>query len=99
MKPDTFREPVSILVGLGFPAEVCNVMDAYHHLTEWPASLRETTHSAALNACQDSFRGVIDAESARDLYVAFAEKHELLSRDPKALVSPGPQLDSDPHVS
>ncbi len=35
MKPDMFRQPVSILVGLGFPAEVRSVMDAYRHLVEW----------------------------------------------------------------
>ncbi len=40
MKPDMFRQPVSILVGLGFPAEVRSVMDAYRHLVEWPASLQ-----------------------------------------------------------
>jgi hypothetical protein len=27
MKPDMFRQPVSILVGLGFPAEVPGVME------------------------------------------------------------------------
>ncbi|MBB2719634.1 UNVERIFIED_ORG: hypothetical protein GGD48_004911 [Rhizobium etli] len=40
MKPDMFRQPVSVLVGLGFPVEVRSVMDAYRHLTGWPASLR-----------------------------------------------------------
>ena len=34
MKPDMFKQPVTILVGLGFPAEVKTVMDAYRHLAE-----------------------------------------------------------------
>ncbi len=51
MKPDMFRQPVPILVGLGFPAEVRSVMDAYRHLAEWPASLKDTAHSVALKAC------------------------------------------------
>jgi hypothetical protein len=34
MKPDMFRHPVFIFVGLGFPAEVRSVMDAYRHLVE-----------------------------------------------------------------
>jgi hypothetical protein len=38
MKPDMFREPVTILVGMGFPAEVRGVLDAYRHLVEWPVS-------------------------------------------------------------
>jgi hypothetical protein len=55
MKPDMFKQPVSILVGLGFPAEVRSVMDAYRHLVEWPASLRDTAHSIALKACGARF--------------------------------------------
>ena len=45
MKPDMFKEPVSILVGLGFPAEVRSAMDAYRYLVEWPAALRDNAHS------------------------------------------------------
>jgi hypothetical protein len=41
MKPDMFRQPVSIFVGLGFPAEVRSVIDAYRHLVEWPGSQRD----------------------------------------------------------
>ena len=29
MKPDMFRQPICILIGLGFPVEVRSVMDAY----------------------------------------------------------------------
>ena len=65
MKPDMFRQPVSILVGLGSPAEVLSVMDAYRHLVEWPASLRDTEHSVALKACNGALRGEIEAETAR----------------------------------
>ena len=36
MKTDMFKEPVSILIGLGFPAEIRSVLDAYRHLCEWP---------------------------------------------------------------
>lgn len=35
MKPDMFERPVGILVGLGFPAEIRSVMDAYRLLVEW----------------------------------------------------------------
>jgi hypothetical protein len=45
MKPDMFRKPVTILVGVGFPAEVHSVMDAYRHLVEWPTSFRDTAHT------------------------------------------------------
>ena len=62
MKPDMFREPVIILVGLGFPAEVRTVMDAYRHLVEWPASMRDTAYSVALRTCSATLRGLRQPE-------------------------------------
>ena len=59
-----------VLVGLGFPAEVHTVMEAYRHLAEWPASLRDAAHSLALKACCAALRGDIEAETARGLFAA-----------------------------
>ncbi|MBA9032899.1 DUF982 domain-containing protein [Rhizobium leguminosarum] len=98
MKPDMFRQPVSILVGLGFPLDIRSVMDAYRHLVEWPASLRDAAHSIALKACGAALRGEIDAETARGLFAAFAEKHDLLAPDPNAIASPGLRGDRGPRV-
>lgn len=85
MKPDTFRQPVCILVGLGFPREVRSLMDAYRHLVEWPVSSRDSAHSIALKACGAALRGEIEPETARGLFAAFAEKHDLLA--PRALIT------------
>lgn len=98
MKPDMFRKPVTILVGLGFPAEVRTVMDAYRHLVEWPTSFTDTAHSVALKACQAALRGEIEAETARGLFVAFAQKHELLAPQTSAVVASRARSDRDPHV-
>ncbi|MDI5928466.1 DUF982 domain-containing protein [Rhizobium leguminosarum] len=98
MKPDMFRQPVSILVGLGFPLDIRSVMDAYRHLVEWPASLRDAAHSIALKACGAALRGEIDAETARGLFAAFAEKHDLLAPDRNAIASPGLRGDRGPRV-
>ncbi|MGV1768479.1 DUF982 domain-containing protein [Rhizobium rhizogenes] len=98
MKPDMFRQPVSILVGLGFPAEVRSVMDAYRHLVEWPVSLRDTAHSIALKACRAALRGEIEAETARGLFNAFAEKHDLLAPDTNTIAVSPLRRDRDPHV-
>jgi hypothetical protein len=97
MKPDMFR-PVSILVGLGFPTEVRSVMDAYRHLVEWPASLRDAAHSVALRACSAALRGEIEAETARGLFAAFAEKHDLLAPEINGIVASRLRRDKDPHV-
>jgi hypothetical protein len=98
MKTDMFRQPVSILVGLGFPAEVRSVMDAYRHLVEWPASNRDTVHSVALKACSAALRGEIEAETARGLFAAFAEKHDLLAPETDAIAASRLRRDRDPHV-
>ncbi len=98
MKPDMFREPVIILVGLGFPANVRTVMDAYRHLVEWPASMRDTAYSVALKACGAALRGEIEAETARGLFAAFAEKHDLLAPETDIIAASSRRQDKDPHV-
>lgn len=98
MKPDMFRQPISILVGLGYPAEICSVMDAYRHLCECPVSLRDTAHSVALKACGAALRGEIEAETVRGLYLAFAEKHDLLAPETNVIAASRLRQDRDPHV-
>ncbi|ULJ81624.1 DUF982 domain-containing protein (plasmid) [Rhizobium sp. C104] len=98
MKPDMFRHPVSIFVGLGFPAEVRSAMDAYRHLVEWPTSLKDAAHSVALQACRAALRGEIEAETARGLFAAFAEKHDLLAPESNVIAASRLRGDRDPHV-
>lgn len=98
MKPDMFREPVTILVGLGFPAEVRTATDAYRHLCEWPIRLRDTAHAIALKACGAALRGEIEAETARGLFAAFAEKHDLLAPETSATAVSRLRRDRDPHI-
>lgn len=98
MKPDMFRHPVTILVGLGFPAEVRNVIEAYRHLVEWPVSLRDTAHAVARKACEAALRGEIEAETARGLFAAFADKHDLLAPDADSIVLSRHGKDKDPHI-
>jgi hypothetical protein len=93
-----FRHPVTILVGLGFPAEVRSVMDAYRHLSEWPTTFRDTAHSVALKACRAALRGDIEAETARGLFAAFAARHDLLAPDTPAIAAFRMRRDRDPHV-
>ena len=98
MKPDMFRQPVTILVGLGFPAEVHTVMDACRHLAEWPASMRDAPYSVALRACSAALRGEIEAETARGLFAAFAAKHDLLASGTDVIAASRRRHDKDPHV-
>jgi hypothetical protein len=98
MKPDMFEKPILILVGLGFPAEMRGVTDAYRHLCEWPLRLRDNAHAVALKACGAAIRGEVDAETARGLFVAFAEKHDLLVQDTSDRVASKVRLEQDSHV-
>ncbi|NLR97507.1 DUF982 domain-containing protein [Rhizobium sp. P38BS-XIX] len=98
MKADMFRQPVTILVGLGFPAEVCSVTDAYRHLCECPMRLRDSAHTVALTACSAAMRGEIETETARGLFAAFAKKHELLAPEMTAIAASHPRRDRDPHI-
>ncbi|MBO9100891.1 MULTISPECIES: DUF982 domain-containing protein [unclassified Rhizobium] len=98
MKSDMFRQPVSILVGLGFPTEVSGVMDAYRHLIEWPASLRDPAHSVVLKACNAALRGEIEAETVRGLFAAFAEKHDLLAPETNVIAASRQRRDRDTQV-
>ncbi|MBY5919858.1 DUF982 domain-containing protein [Rhizobium leguminosarum bv. viciae] len=98
MKPDMFKEPVSILVGLGFPAEICSVTDAYRHLCEWPVRLRDNSHAAAVKACGAALRGEIEADTARGVFAAFAAKHDLLAPESNAIAAARLSRDRDPQV-
>ena len=47
-----FEEPVTLLIGMGFPARIESVVEAYALLQDWPACSRNGAHSVALNACK-----------------------------------------------
>ncbi|NEI74534.1 DUF982 domain-containing protein [Rhizobium lusitanum] len=98
MKPDMFERPVSILVGLGFPTEVRSVVEAYRHLSEWPVSMRDVAHTVALKACSAALCGEIEAETARGLFAAFAEKHDLLAPETNVIAASRLWRDRDPHM-
>jgi hypothetical protein len=98
MKPDMFRQPVTNLVGQGFPSEVRSATDAYRHLCEWPVNLRDNAHAVALKACGAALRGEIEAETARGPFAQFAAKHDLLAPATPAIAASRVRRDRDPHV-
>ena len=98
MKPDMFETPVAILTGLGFPTKVGTVMHAYRLLLEWPGSRHDPERALALKACRAAHNGDIDAETARGIFAAFAEKHDLLAPDVNVVVAGQNRRSSDPHM-
>lgn len=71
---------------------------AYRHLVEWPFSIRDTAHSIAFKACQAALCGEIEAETARGLFAAFAEKHDMSAPETLTIATFRERGDSGPHV-
>jgi len=78
-----FSEPVSIFVGLGFPREVGDALEAYTILNEWPQSSRDAGHLQALHTCAAVLGGHGTATEARRALETFASEHGILA--PEAL--------------
>ncbi|RWH67022.1 DUF982 domain-containing protein [Mesorhizobium sp.] len=90
MNHDRFEEPVTVLVGMGLPARLETVAEAYALLQDWPAASRSSEHAVALNACKAGIAGEIDAETVRATLVAFARRHDILAPDMASLAPAGP---------
>lgn len=85
MNHTRFEEPVTVLVGMGLPARIASVTEAYALLQDWPVAGRNGVHAVALNACRAALAGEIDAETARATFVAFAKRNEMLVPDAASL--------------
>lgn len=75
-----FNNPVSIFMGLGFPRDVENVLEAYDVLLEWNGS-RDGDHAAAIAACRDAIARVRSSAEARDAFQRFAHNKGILSEE------------------
>ncbi len=73
-----FRQPVDILVGLGFPRRIESAMEACILLQDWPYGDRNKAHAVALNACKAAIAGDVDPEMARAIFRAFADSGGIL---------------------
>jgi hypothetical protein len=96
MNPDMFEKPVTMLLGLGIPTEVKSVMHAYQILMDW-RNAAEPSRELALKACKAAINGEIEAETARAVFVAFAERNDLLAPE-IGLVAQSNKRNRDSHV-
>ena len=79
MLAQPFLKPVLVWVGLGFPRQLNTVADAYQFASGWGGNSPE--QRAALRACKAALAGVIDTETARGVFTAFARKKDILVED------------------
>lgn len=76
-----FEMPVIILVGLGFPCRICSANAALAYLEGRPIGERDEVWEATLAACRDAVAGVTTAEEARDVFMAFARRRDILAEE------------------
>lgn len=98
MKPDMFEIPVTILTGLGMPTQIRSVLQAYRFLLEWPKTNHDAAHAVSLKACKAAIDGKVEPETARSIFVAFADKHDLLAPDLAVISVARRRHGSDPHL-
>lgn len=98
MTPDMFEKPIRVLVGLGQPKDIRNVLDACMFLNDAPNYMRNAAHIMALKACKAALLGEVEAETARGAFEAFAGKHDLLAPEMDSWIAAGGRRRNDPHV-
>jgi len=98
MTPDVFEKPIRILVGLGQPKDIRNVLDAHMFLDDAPGYMRNAVHIMALKACKAALLGEVEAETARGAFEAFARKHDLLAPETDNEIAAAARRRNDPHV-
>ena len=91
-----FSKPVSVFVGLGFPREVNDVLEAYKVLNEWPESGRGAAHLMALHTCAAVLGGHGTTLDASEAFKAFAADRGILA--PEAQLAQGHGVVAGDHV-
>lgn len=88
-KGASFEDPVTLLVGLGFPRRIGTVLEAYAFLQEWPQSCRNDLHRRALAACKAGIAGKLSPERVRNELLRFAQSNDILLGNDVVLADPG----------
>ena len=86
MDTKCFAQPVSIIIGLGFPREIATASEAFRVLNEWNGA-RSPTHAMALNVCRAASAGEVDVEAGRLAFEAFARTRGMLAPDAAAIAA------------
>jgi hypothetical protein len=74
----SFASPIIVLVGMGFPLEIRNVIDALRYLDGQPALVRDEAFQATYGACRDALNGNAAVAEARDVLCALARRRGVL---------------------
>jgi hypothetical protein len=86
MHSKRFAQPVSIIVGLGFPRQIETVSEAFQVLNEWNGA-RSSTHAMALKLCRAGSADEVDVEVGRLAFEAFARTRGILAPNAAAMTA------------
>ena len=78
MNSTFFDEPVTVLVGLGFPRKVRSAIEAYQLLSDMRPMTSKAAHKMTMQACKAAIDGKIDPQIARSAFVAFTSRIGML---------------------
>lgn len=81
MDRTSFEKPVSVFVGIGYPAKVASASQAYQLLCELPSVITNPARSVVAKVCKMAVEGKVDPETARSAFIAFARRMAMLAGD------------------
>lgn len=81
MDRTVFRKPVSVLVGVGYPAKIESARQAYELLCELPSAATNPSNWIAAGVCKLAMEGKAEPETARSAFVGFARRMAMLAGD------------------
>jgi len=77
-----FDQPVTILVGLGFPCRMKTVNAALTFLRDRAVCEHDEAWEAAMSVCRDAVEGKADAAEAQNVFAAYARRRNILVEEP-----------------
>jgi hypothetical protein len=78
----TFSQPLTVYVGLGFPARITRLIGVRRILDEWPVSLRGAAYEHASDACREALADPARLADAHRAFVDFAAAAGILADEP-----------------
>jgi len=92
-----FDQPVTILVGLGFPCRMKTVNAALTFLRDRAVCEHDEAWEAAMAVCRDAMDGRVCAAEARDVFAAYARRRNILVEEPlQGFDEPAPERTGNP---
>ena len=78
MLDTAFSNPVTVMVGMGFPRKISSLMDAIRYLDDQPSIVRDEAFQVTYAACRGVLAQENTSQEAYDLFCALARRRGVL---------------------